>query len=226
MVAARGEPVSFRRPAVRPARGDVEAADYFRGIFVGAAIALPVGPVNLLTIRRTLAHGHACGLATGIGAALADTAYSAIAAFGLTLISSFLLSQQLWLRLGGGLFLVVMGVRAFYSHPSLDPASGAPPSLARAAASSFLVTISNPITLLAFGAVFGAVGVIHPDLGELDAGLLVAGLFTGSMLWWLTLTAVVGHVRTRTSPRLLGRLAQASGLLIAIFGLAVLATLL
>jgi threonine/homoserine/homoserine lactone efflux protein len=204
----------------------VDFADFFRGIFVGAAIAIPVGPVNLLTVRRTLAHGHACGLATGLGAALADSCYSAVAAFGLTLISRFLLSQQLWLRLAGGLFLVVMGVRAFRAHPSLQRASGEPPGLLRAAASSFLVTLSNPITLLAFGAVFGAVGVVDPDLGRLDASLLVWGVFTGSMLWWLALTAVVGRMRSHASPHLLDRMSQVSGLLIAIFGLAVLATLL
>lgn len=208
------------------ARGDLEATDYLRGIFVGAAIAVPVGPVNLLTIRRTLAHGHACGLATGLGAALADTTFGAIAAFGITFVSTFLLAEQLWLRLGGGIFLVVMGIRSYRARPSLGAASEIAPNLARAALSSFLVTLSNPITLLAFGAVFGAVGVVDPDLHELDAVLLVAGLFTGSMLWWLVLTAVVGHVRTRATARLLGRLSAVSGLLIAIFGLAVLATLL
>lgn len=204
----------------------MEFADFFRGVFVGAAIAVPVGPVNLLTIRRTLAHGRASGLATGIGAAVADTFYGAIAAFGLTLLSSFLLAQQLWLRLGGGIFLVVMGVRALRRHASLQLASSERPSLLRAAASSFLLTLSNPITLLAFGAVFGAVGVVDPDLTRLDATFLVWGVFTGSMLWWLSITAIVGSVRARTSAELVGRMSQGSGLVIALFGLGVLATLL
>ncbi len=203
----------------------MDAADFLRGVFVGAAIAVPVGPVNLLTIRRTLAHGRSCGLATGVGAALADTFYGAVAAFGLTLISSFLLSNQLALRLAGGLFLVVMGVRAFRSRVSLELASNERPGFVRAAFSSFLVTLSNPVTLLAFGAVFGAVGIVDPDLGRLDATLLVWGVFAGSMLWWILLTAVVGSVRARTSSQLLDRMAQGSGLLIAIFGLGVLATL-
>jgi len=204
----------------------VDFADFLRGIFVGAAIAIPVGPVNLLTIRRTLAHGRASGLATGLGAAVADTLYGAIAAFGLTLISSFLLSQQLWLRLGGGIFLVVMGVRAFRARPMLEVAKNGPPGLLHAAASSFLLTLSNPVTLLAFGAVFGAVGVVDPDLDRLDATLLVWGVFTGSMLWWLTITTVVSTVRARTTPQLVHHMGQGSGLLIACFGLGVLATLL
>jgi threonine/homoserine/homoserine lactone efflux protein len=203
----------------------VDLADFFRGIFVGAAIAIPVGPVNLLTIRRTLAYGRASGLATGLGAAAADTVYGAIAAFGLTLISSFLLDHQLWLRLGGGIFLVVMGVRAFRAHPSLITAAGESRSLVRAALSSFLLTIANPITLLAFGAVFGAVGVIDPDLTRLDATILVWGVFTGSMLWWIFITTVVSSVRARTSAQLLHRMSQVSGLVIALFGLAVIATL-
>jgi threonine/homoserine/homoserine lactone efflux protein len=142
------------------------------------------------------------------------------------LISSFLLQQQFWLRLGGGIFLVVMGVRAFRAHPSLQLAGGpSPPGLLRAAVSSFLLTLSNPITLLAFGAVFGAVGVVDPDLGRLDATLLVTGVFAGSMSWWLLLTAAVSSVRARTSQRLIDRMSQVGGLLIAVFGLAVLATL-
>lgn len=204
----------------------MDFADFFRGIFVGAAIAIPVGPVNLLTIRRTLAHGRAFGVATGLGAAVADTLFGAIAAFGLTLISGFLLAEQLWLRLAGGIFLVVMGVRAFRAHPSLQLASNEPPSLSRAAVSSFLLTLANPITLLAFGAVFGAVGVVDPDLTRLDATLLVWGVFTGSMLWWLLITSVVGSVRARSSPQLVHRMSQGSGLVIALFGLGVLATLL
>jgi threonine/homoserine/homoserine lactone efflux protein len=204
----------------------VDIADFLRGAFVGAAIAIPVGPVNLLTLRRTLAYGRPSGLATGIGAALADTFYGGIAAFGLTLISSFLLQQQFWLRLGGGIFLVVMGVRAFRAHPSLKLTGGpSRPGLLRAAVSSFLLTLSNPITLLAFGAVFGAVGVVDPDLGRLDATLLVSGVFAGSMSWWLLLTAAVSSVRARTSQRLIDRMSQVGGLLIAGFGLAVLATL-
>lgn len=203
----------------------MDVADFFRGVFVGAAIAVPVGPVNLLTIRRTLAHGRACGLATGVGAALADSFYGAVAAFGLTLISSFLLSNQIALRLCGGVFLVVMGARAFRSRVSLQLASNERPGVVQAAFSSFLVTLSNPVTLLAFGAVFGAVGVVDPDLGRLDATLLVWGVFAGSMLWWIFLTAVVGSVRARASAHLLERMSQVSGLLIAIFGVAVLATL-
>lgn len=201
-----------------------ELADFLRGIFVGAAIAIPVGPVNLLTLRRTLAYGRASGLATGLGAGVADTLYGAVAALGLTLVSDFLIERQTELRLAGGAFLVVMGIRAFRAHPRIAAVGGARPGLARAAFSSFLLTISNPVTILAFGAVFGAVGIVDADLDRLDATLLVAGVFTGSMLWWTALTAVVGGVRSRTSPDLLHRMSQWSGLLIALFGAGLLAS--
>jgi threonine/homoserine/homoserine lactone efflux protein len=173
-----------------------------------------------------LAYGRASGIATGVGAAGADTFYGAIAAFGLTLISSFLLAHQVWLRLAGGIFLVVMGVRAFRARITLQLATSERPNLARAAISSFLLTLSNPITLLAFGAVFGAVGIVDPDLARLDAVLLVCGVFTGSMLWWLAITAVVSGLRARTSEGLLHLMSEISGVLIALFGVGVLATVL
>lgn len=226
MVAGAGNSVSLRRSPSGAGRGAAigDLADFLRGVFVGAAIAVPVGPVNLLTLRRTLAYGRRSGVATGLGAGIADTLYGAIAAFGLTLISDFLIAQQTWLRIGGGGFLVFMGLRALRPHLSPKLASDQRPTFFHAALSSFLLTLSNPVTILAFGAVFGAVGVVDPDLRRLDATLLVGGVFTGSMSWWLLITALVGRVRARTSPLLVQRLSQASGVLIAIFGIVLVAT--
>jgi len=204
----------------------VDVGDFFRGLFVGAAIAVPVGPVNLLTVRRTLTYGRTSGVATGLGAALADAAFAAIAAFGLTFLSEFLISQQVWLRLAGGVFLIVMGLRALRLHVSLELAATARPSLFQAALSSFLLTLSNPITLIGFGAVFAAVGVVEKALDTMAATLLTAGAFCGSMAWWCVITTGVGTVRARTSVELIDKLSQLSGALIALFGLGVLATLL
>lgn len=204
----------------------MDVADFFRGLFVGAAIAVPVGPVNLLTVRRTLAYGRTSGVATGLGAAVADAAFAAIAAFGLTFLSDFLLAHQRWLRLGGGVFLIVMGLRALRMRVSLELAATARSSFAHCALTSFLLTLSNPMTLIAFGAVFAAVGFVEESPDDASAGLLTAGAFTGSFVWWCLVTLGVGRVRARTSTELLDRLSRVSGALIALFGLGVLATLL
>ena len=201
-----------------------DLADFLRGVFVGAAIAVPVGPVNLLTLRRTLAYGRRSGVATGLGAGLADTLYGAVAAFGLTLVSDLLLAGQTWLRVGGGFFLVFMGLRALRSHASPELASDLRPGFLQAAVSSFLLTLSNPVTIVAFGAVFAAVGVVDPDPSRLHASLLVCGVFVGSMSWWLLITDIVGSVRSRTSPLLVRRMSEVSGVLIALFGLGLVAT--
>ena len=89
-----------------------------RGLIIGFSIAAPVGPIGVLCIRRTLDEGWAAGLVSGLGAASADTIYGFIAGFGLTFVSGFLVSQQVWLRLIGGLFLCYLGIRTLLSKPS------------------------------------------------------------------------------------------------------------
>ncbi|MEZ4767969.1 MAG: LysE family translocator [Caldilineales bacterium] len=207
----------------------MDAGIFVRGVAIGLAIAAPVGPIGVLCIRRTLAEGRLAGLVTGLGAATADTVYGAVAAFGLTAISAFLVSQQDMLRLIGGAFLLYLGVRTFLARPVEQAAVAGDRSsrtLAGDYGTTFLLTITNPLTILSFAAVFAGLGLGsgYDDLGS--ALLLVAGVFSGSALWWLLLSGAVSLLRRRITVNALRWVNRVSGLIIVLFGIAALASLL
>ncbi|MBM5805898.1 MAG: LysE family translocator, partial [Candidatus Verstraetearchaeota archaeon] len=130
-----------------------------RGLLIGFAIAAPVGPIGILCIQRTLAKGRIYGFASGLGAATADAIYGAVAGFGLTFISDVLINQQLWLRLLGGAFLLYLGTRTILSKPSKETPQTANKGLAADYTSTFLLTLTNPMTILSFIAVFAGLGL-------------------------------------------------------------------
>lgn len=192
---------------------------FLRGLVMGFAIAAPVGAIGVLCIRRTLAYGRAVGLATGLGAATADGFYGAVAAFGVTALSAALLSARAWLGLAGGLFLVYLGVRTISARVvSADTEQAAPRSLWAAYASTFVLTLGNPMTILSFTAVFAALGVGAAGAGVPGALALVAGVFLGSAAWWLILSTVVGFVRHMVSDSAMVWIDRVSGAVIVAFG--------
>jgi threonine/homoserine/homoserine lactone efflux protein len=196
-----------------------------RGFIIGFSIAAPVGPIGVLCIRRTLAEGRVSGLVSGLGAATADAIYGCIAGFGLTFISSILISQQSWLRLIGGGFLCYLGLRTFLTRPAGQAASAGGNGLVGAYASTFTLTLTNPMTILSFAAIFAGLGVASASGDYVSAVLLVLGVFLGSALWWLTLSGVVGLFRARFNPHWLRWVNRISGVIITGFGLLALLTL-
>jgi threonine/homoserine/homoserine lactone efflux protein len=199
----------------------VDLSLFGRGLVLGFAIAASVGPISLLTIRRTLAHGRIYGLASGMGVALADGTYGAIAAFGLTAISSVLVSGRVVLGLVGGAFLVLLGWRTMISRPSEAASVADRPGLVGAFLSIFGLTMTNPMTILSFAALFAGFGVV--GTGGAEAALVVAGVFCGSASWWLLLTSVVSALRSRVTLRWLTWVNRASGVVVVGFGVAVIA---
>lgn len=184
-------------------------------------MAVPVGPIGLLCIRRSLEDGFAVGFATGLGAAVADAGYGAVAAFGLTVISAFLLAWQTPLALAGGVFLIWLGIGA-WQRPPADPA--AMPGRARrplvAFAQTALLTVANPQTVLTFVALFAGLGVMAgEEVGWIAAAALVVGVFLGSAGWWLLLAGgVAGVLRQRLTPRVLAWINRVAGTAIIGFG--------
>jgi threonine/homoserine/homoserine lactone efflux protein len=193
---------------------------FLRGLAIGFGIAAPVGPIGILCIRRTLADGRAVGFAAGLGAATADAMYGAVAAFGLTLVSSALVGQRAWLQGVGGLFLCYLGVRTWMAAPAATAGAGRQqPGLVSAWATTFALTVTNPTTILSFAAIFAGLGLGGGSGGYGPATLMVAGVFLGSAFWWLLLSTGVGFIRSSFTPAHLRWVNRGAAAIIAAFGI-------
>ncbi|MFP5342002.1 MAG: LysE family translocator [Candidatus Limnocylindria bacterium] len=192
-----------------------------RGLVLGFTIAAAVGPISLLCIRRTLAEGRVVGLASGIGVATADGTYGAIAAFGLTAVTDILVDWRRLLSVVGGLFLLWLAWRTARSVPREAAADEPPPRGGRGLAGAYLstlgLTLTNPMTILSFVAMFVGLGVTGDD--ALGAAVLTGGVFLGSAAWWVVLVGLVGALRSRLTPARMRRINIASGALIGAFAL-------
>ena len=197
-----------------------------RGIVLGFSIAAPVGPIGVLCIRRTLVYGRGVGFVSGLGAATADAFYGGIAAFGLTIVSSVLLQQRLWIHLIGALFLAYLGLRTLRAQPAEATSATPTPTLAqatslvRAYTSTLLLTLTNPLTILSFVTIFAGLGVIGAHSGVAAPALTTLGVFCGSALWWLILSVSVSLLRARFSSRALRWVNVFAGILLLAFALA------
>jgi threonine/homoserine/homoserine lactone efflux protein len=191
-----------------------------KGLFIGFAIAAPVGPIGILCIRRTLAEGRLIGFFSGLGAASADMTYGAVAAFGLTVIQNLLIGAQFWLHLLGGLFLIYLGLRIFLTKPANSNAIGsAGQGILRSYLSTLGLTLTNPATIISFTVIFAALRLGDTHGNILSASLLVLGVFLGSSAWWLTLSFLVGLVREKFTPSWMMWVNRLAGVTILGFGI-------
>lgn len=195
---------------------------FLRGLIIGFSIAAPVGPIGVLCIRRTLAEGRAYGLASGLGAASADAFFGTIAALGLTLVANFLAEQQTWLSLIGGGYLLYLGVTTFRSRPAERSAEAKGQGLLGAYTSTLFLTLTNPLTIFAFAAIFAGVGAGVGSGGTIGALLVVAGVFIGSSAWWLILVTFTSVFRSRLNTTGLQWVNRLSGLIIIGFAVVIL----
>jgi len=191
---------------------------FLKGLAFGFVLAATVGPMWLLCLRRTLAYGAAAGLASGMGIAVADGLYGAVAAFGLTAISGFLLAHRFWIGLVGGVFLVYLGVKTLLSRPAADGETARPAGLAQAFASTLGLTLANPPTILAFAAIFAGLG-LAASADYAAAALVTLAVFLGSAAWWVVLAAGAGALRGQLGPRRLRAINVVSGVTILAFAL-------
>lgn len=196
---------------------------FLKSFLIGASIAAPVGPIGVLCIRRTLANGRVSGFISGLGAATADAIYGAIAAFGLTFVSSLLINQSSWIRLIGGIFLLILGTKTFFSNPNPELALNTPHQrkhLINDYGTTFLLTLTNPLTILSFAAIYAGLGLgLSISRNYLDATLMVLGIFLGSCTWWFLLSGLTGTFRNKISKSTMIWVNRISGLIIFGFGL-------
>jgi threonine/homoserine/homoserine lactone efflux protein len=194
-------------------RGEI----FLKGLAFGFILAATVGPMWVLCLRRTLAHGAAVGLASGMGIAVADGIYGAVAAFGLTAVSGLLLAQSFWIGLAGTAFLVYLGAKTLLAKPSAQRTDEGNTGIGAAFLSTLGLTLANPPTILAFAAIFAGLGLVsNADFAA--AAIIVLGVFLGSAGWWLILAAGAARLRTRIRPAHLRAVNIASGF--AILGFA------
>ncbi|WP_434735304.1 LysE family translocator [Accumulibacter sp.] len=184
---------------------------FLKAGLIGLSIAAPVGPIGLLCIQRTLAHGARIGFVSGLGAAAADGVYGAVGAFGLAAVTQFFVTLALPLAVCGALFLGWMGVQLYRTVPRAQPAGAADGiGAGRAFATVFALTLTNPMTILSFIAVFATIGGSAATTGS-AAVIMVLGVFCGSALWWLALAAAIAGIRQRIGSRALQAINRTAG---------------
>ncbi len=198
---------------------------FLQGLVVGFSIAAPVGPIGLLCIQRSLRKGRVAGLISGLGAATADAVYGSIAGFGVAYISNFLVKEQTWIRLVGGVFLLCIGLRIYLSVPKPSAAEAEERNLLGYYASTFALTLSNPLTIISFAAIFAGLGLAGSGGNYAGAVALVSGVFSGSTLWWIILSTGVGSLRDRLGPNGMRWVNSLSAALLVMFGLVALFSL-
>jgi threonine/homoserine/homoserine lactone efflux protein len=203
------------------------------GVIIGLIVAAPIGPVNLICLRRTLAFGPVIGFVSGLGAALGDGVFAIVTAFGLTAVAHWIEGYSTALQIVGGGLLFGFGVHTYLADPlhgrditrAPDRDQGGS-SLFRTFVSTFALTMANPATLFGFAALFGGLRVIAPsttDASYVDAGFIVLGVMSGSALWWFTLTTIVGFFHARIDARAMKIFNRVCGVAVCLFGLGVLA---
>jgi threonine/homoserine/homoserine lactone efflux protein len=190
---------------------------FLKGILIGFAMAVPIGPIGIICIRKTLTEGRIRGLIIGLGAATADMLYGCVAAFGLTIISNTLSNQRVWIRLVGGALLLFLGIRTFRARPANPNLPVNSTGIFRSYLTTIFLTLTNPLTIFAFIAVFAALGLGN-GFSYFHASGLVAGVFIGSGLWFFLLSSGVTLFRKKFDIAGLKWVNRIAGILIIISG--------
>ena len=195
-----------------------------KGIAVGIVIAVPVGPVGVMCVRRTIFEGKRAGFVSGLGAATADALFGLIAAFGLTFVSDWLIGYHQWLRIAGGCYLLYIGGSALLAEPKVKRSSEPDAEgLLRDFLSTFALTLTNPITILALKKKKKKKNLTGEDATFARAAVMVLGVWLGSLLWWLTLTFGLGSLFRSFEARHLKWINRASGVILVLCGAGLLA---
>lgn len=204
----------------------MELGILLKGLLAGIMIAVPVGPVNLICIQRTLNDGRWRGFVSGLGAALADTFYGFIAGFGLTLVTNFLFENLTFVKILGGLIIVALGIRMLFAKPKLirkNPEINTK-SLWTAFTSTFLITLTNPLTIMVFVGIFAGLDMGNHSTELQSSIFLILGVFLGSLIWWFFLSYVVNHIRHKFNPRIMLKMNRFSGSIILLTGIILIGT--
>jgi len=192
---------------------------FFQGLFIGILVSIPMGPIGVLCVQRTLHQGKKTGFISGIGAASADSFFAAIAGFGLTFISNFFENNQFYIMLAGALVLIFFGLRLFFTNAisQVRKFRLKKNNYFTDFISVFFLTLSNPITIIFFGLVFAGMGIVKNNPQSFS--VLISGIFFGAITWWFLLSSVVNIFRKYFRLRIIFYINRFAGVLIVVFGL-------
>jgi threonine/homoserine/homoserine lactone efflux protein len=196
----------------------VDLSLFIQGIIIGLTLAVPVGPISLLCIQRSITDGRLHGIISGIGVASSDSFYAAVSFLGLTIISGLIIAQQYLFRSLAGIVLIFIGIRVFLSVPHGSSVQTGHETYLKDYLSMAAIAMANPLTLLFFMVIVPGFGVVIHGNSLLTAMEFVAGVFFGSTVWWVLLCGSVGTMCTRISEENLGLINRISGILISCFG--------
>ena len=199
---------------------------FIQGMIVGLTLAVPVGPISLICIHRTVAGGRLHGIFSGLGVATSDSFYAAVAFLGLTAVSGLIIGHQTAFRLVAGIALVIVGIQVFRSVPSVVRQGTETDSYIRDFLSLLAIAAANPLTIIFFITILPGFIVVAHGTTLIAAVPFVAGVFLGSAVWWIILCGSLGTVRSRLSIENLQRINQVSGILITGIGAGMLGLLL
>lgn len=197
-----------------------------KGILIGIAVSIPVGPVAVLCIQRTLNKGFRSGFTSSVGAAFADVLYAAIAGFSITFVANLLNDYQSYIRIFGGMFLIFIGVRIFFSNPATQMRKYRQKgnNYFKDFFSSFLITISNPITIVAIGIIFANFDMIPNGSTDFSIFVLILSVFSGALLWWLSLVSIISVFKKRIRLRNILWINRITGVFIVLFAIYIILT--
>lgn len=190
---------------------------FLRGIIAALAISASVGPVNVLCVSRTIAKGWRAGIVSGLGAAVADTFYGSIAGFSISIVIGFLIREQSKIRLVGGILLVLLGIWYYFKKPEPLSKGGQDKADHSDFVTTFLLNLTNPTTVLSFLAVLAVLGLSEHRPAWLTL-IMIGGIFTGAMGWWVILTGVTNHYRERFNEGAMVWMNRVGGITIGVFG--------
>jgi len=200
----------------------VEIGFLIKGLVVGFLASIPLGPVGVLCIQRTIHKGKLSGVFSGMGSATVDAFFALVAALGLTYIINFIEEQQFYIQLIGGVVLIIVGARIFYANPikQIRRHRRRKNKLIEDYFSVLFLTLSNPVAIFLFVAAFAGIGIVSSNDTSLDSSLIIIGVFLGAMVWWMTLTFLVDLFRKRFRLKQLWWINKIAGVLVVVFGVA------
>jgi threonine/homoserine/homoserine lactone efflux protein len=191
-----------------------------KGAIVGFLASIPLGPVGVLCIQRTINKGKTSGLYSGLGAAVVDMLYAVVAVLGLSFIIKFIEEQAIYFQFMGGIVLFILGIRIFYTNPvhQIRKHRRKKSNLIEDFFSVVVLTLSNPLAVFLFIAAFAGMGIVTANKTWFDSGLLIVGVFLGATFWWFLLTRTVNAFRKKFRLKQLWWVNKIAGAVIVLFG--------